>query len=303
MEVNVIDNCSGCILAHSMGLGKSLTVISFIRTYFDRFINDPSPSPVVPQSVSFHVSVPEPIPPAQLQRKLRTVLIIAPKNTLQNWVNEFEKWITHDEHLIKVFNIDSGTTSESDRVKKLRQWYQHGGVMIIGYEMFRNMTSIVEANKTKALAVTGTPITKKAKPDYIHEIRQFLVSPGPDLVIADEAHYIKNPGSKTHMAIDSIRTKRRVALTGTPLQNNLREYYYMVNWVRHGFLDSWAVFQRMYVVPIVSGQSKNATEEDLLIRMKKRAHVLHKKLKTIVNRVDMTQLERELPVRTLQFLH
>ena len=70
----------------------------------------------------------------------------------------------------------------------------------------------------------------------------------------------------------------------------------MVDWVRHGFLDSWAEFQRMYEVPIVNGQSKNATEEDL-IRMKKRVHVLHKKLKKIVDRVDMTQLERELPIR------
>ena len=305
MGENVIDNCSGCILAHSMGLGKSLTVISFIRTFFDHPISDPSPVVVDPHttmmrtSSSTDVDAVSPAPPHQ--KTLRTALIVAPKNTLQNWVNEFEKWTPPNarSHIIKVFNIDSGTTSDSDRVKKLQQWYQKGGVMIIGYEMFRNMTYIDET-KTKLLVVPGTTPTtttsKKGKPDYGHEIRRYLVNPGPDLVIADEAHFIKNANSKTFTAMNSIRTKRRVALTGTPLQNNLREYYCMVNWVRDGFLGSQTKFNKLFVVPIVNGQSNNATEEDLQ-RMKNRAYVLHKKLKKIVDRVDMSQLTNELPVR------
>ena len=54
---------------------------------------------------------------------------------------------------------------------------------------------------------------------------------GASIVVADEAHTIKNPASKTNRAMGKIRTRARLALTGYPLQNNLEEYYCMIHWV------------------------------------------------------------------------
>jgi len=48
------------------------------------------------------------------------------------------------------------------------------------------------------------------------------------MVVVDEAHVIKNRGSSITEALSQIRTKFRIALTGSPLQNNLEEYYCMV---------------------------------------------------------------------------
>ena len=55
---------------------------------------------------------------------------------------------------------------------------------------------------------------------------------GASIVVADEAHNVKNPKSNISRAMGLIKTRCRLALTGYPLQNNLDEYYVMINWVR-----------------------------------------------------------------------
>lgn len=55
--------------------------------------------------------------------------------------------------------------------------------------------------------------------------RGVVQDPGPDLLVCDEAHSIKNSKAHVTQALMQVRTKRRIALTGSPLQNNLTEYY------------------------------------------------------------------------------
>ncbi len=62
-----------------------------------------------------------------------------------------------------------------------------------------------------------------------------------DILICDEAHRLKNSGTKTGGAIASIATRRRIALTGTPVQNDLQEFFTIVEFCNPGVLGNLSV--------------------------------------------------------------
>ena len=77
----------------------------------------------------------------------------------------------------------------------------------MGYERFRNLALTKNAKRTKQKL----------------ELQRFLLDPGADLVVCDEGHIMRNSNSSTSISINKVRTRLRVVLTGTPLQNNLHE--------------------------------------------------------------------------------
>ncbi len=74
-----------------------------------------------------------------------------------------------------------------------------------------------------------------------------------DLVVADEAQHIKNPQSSTARNLRLIGSRCRVALTGTPVENNLTELWAILDWATPGLLGSRAAFRKVWAAPIESG--------------------------------------------------
>jgi superfamily II DNA or RNA helicase len=74
-----------------------------------------------------------------------------------------------------------------------------------------------------------------------------------DLVVADEAQHVKNARSSTSRALRMIGSRCRVALTGTPVENDLTELWAILDWATPGLLGSRNAFRKAWAAPIESG--------------------------------------------------
>ncbi|CAN4105513.1 unnamed protein product [Withania somnifera] len=244
------DKGLGCILAHTMGLGKTFQVISFLYAAM--------------RSVDLG---------------LKTALIVTPVSVLHNWRQEFVKWEPSEMKPLRVFMLED--VPRERRVQLLQKWRLKGGVFLIGYTAFRNLS-----------------LGKHIKDRHVaREICQILQD-GPDILVCDEAHIIKNTRADVTQALKQVKCQRRIALTGSPLQNNLMEYYCMVDFVREGFLGSSHEFRNRFQNPIENGQHTNSTADDVKI-MNQRSHILYEHLKGFVQRMDMNVVKMDLPPKTV----
>ncbi|MGW3320707.1 DEAD/DEAH box helicase, partial [Streptomyces fungicidicus] len=80
------------------------------------------------------------------------------------------------------------------------------------------------------------------------------------LVVADEAQHVKNPYASTARQLRSIGGRARVALTGTPVENNLSELWAILDWTTPGLLGRLGTFRRRYANAVESGQDPAAAE-------------------------------------------
>jgi superfamily II DNA or RNA helicase len=70
------------------------------------------------------------------------------------------------------------------------------------------------------------------------------------LVVADEAQHVKNPSSGTAKALRTVPSPARVALTGTPVENNLSELWAILDWTTPGLLGRLGAFRSRWATPI-----------------------------------------------------
>ncbi|MEV5437668.1 DEAD/DEAH box helicase [Streptomyces sp. NPDC052682] len=80
------------------------------------------------------------------------------------------------------------------------------------------------------------------------------------LVVADEAQHVKNPYSSTARQLRTLGARARVALTGTPVENNLSELWAILDWTTPGLLGRLGTFRRRYAEAVEGGQDPAAAE-------------------------------------------
>lgn len=80
------------------------------------------------------------------------------------------------------------------------------------------------------------------------------------MVVADEAQHVKNPYSATAKALRIIPTPARVALTGTPVENNLSELWALLDWTTPGLLGPLKSFRARHARAVENGEDEEAVE-------------------------------------------
>ncbi|CAK7223456.1 hypothetical protein SEUCBS140593_005242 [Sporothrix eucalyptigena] len=246
------DSRQGCLLAHTMGLGKTMQVITLLVAIAESAkSSDETISSQIPEDL----------------RESKT-LILCPPGLVDNWRDELLTW-ARPETLGENFQVASGMNM-AERIDEVRQWAKQGGTMVIGYNMFGVLVK-----------------------DFGSKIVS-LLEKTPNIVVADEAHMLKNPQSQIHQLTKNFRTSARIAMTGSPLANSVSEYHAMINWVAPNYLAARDEFNALYANPIKEGFYRDSTAAQ-----KRHAYKMLKVLKDTVapkiHRVTISSLENVLP--------
>ncbi|KAJ2812063.1 hypothetical protein H4S07_001656, partial [Coemansia furcata] len=326
----------GCILAHSMGLGKTLQTITLIYM----LLNAVSALTPIPDFVGSNFNT-------------CRMLILCPPTIQANWTAEFWKWtgvhhsmadvstyhkaidgpllplgfgnndsvlgkggmdrrtklcilqaLHHESCRVVMQVINFGLMQNMKmRLAALSSWYQHGGVMIMGYPGFCELMRVIDNHPRKRATAAAATVasgrdssSSPGPPDPESPqvlVRRYLLEEGLCLVVADEGHVIKNSDALLSKYVNMLKTKVRMCLMGYPLQNNLVEYWTMVNFCSPKFLGELADFRNSYVNLIRNSLYLDSSPTDKhtsTLRMK----ALQSLLESIVDCRDMNVLHSQL---------
>ncbi|KAF6218098.1 hypothetical protein HO133_006510 [Letharia lupina] len=157
---------------------------------------------------------------------IKKALIVCPVTLINNWRKEFRKWLGVDRLGVYVFDGSKKHITGFTTSKA----YPVG---IIGYEKLRTVVGDLKKGH------------------------------GIDIVIADEGHRLKTAKNKSAQAIKSLNTSKRVILSGTPIQNDLSEFFMMVDFVNPDLLGSFKTFTKEFEFPIVKSRQPGALRKDV----------------------------------------
>lgn len=199
-----------------------------------------------------------------------TSLIVAPTSCVANWECEIKKFAPSLEVIVLSGNLKT-------RMKKIRAVSNYD-VAVISYSALRR--------DVKALSVN-----------------QF------NYLILDEAQHIKNANTQNAKMVKSLKSLKRLALSGTPIENSISEMWSMFDFLMPGFLGRYKDFAENYEAPILAGLDSSS---EALDNLKNRiAPFILRRLKndvlkdlppkhTVVSYCDLTKDQKELYMSILE---
>ncbi|XP_067936889.1 transcription termination factor 2-like [Watersipora subatra] len=218
------------ILADDMGLGKTLTMIALImsdkqsRSHSD---GDPQQAHWLNKSESIVLS--------------RGTLVVCMASLVHQWAKEIETRCRSSSLTVIVYH-------GSDREKSIVK-LSEADVVITTYNIVQREVKLSERLKQDK-TVQDKPA---AEDEEVAEGDGTLARVAWNRVILDEAHQIKNFRSVTALSVCRLRAKHRWALTGTPIQNDLMDFYSLLRFLRCSPFDEYKLWKKWVDNKLASG--------------------------------------------------
>ncbi|XP_045212633.2 DNA excision repair protein ERCC-6-like [Mercenaria mercenaria] len=152
-------------------------------------------------------------------------MIVCPATVMHQWVKEFHTW--WPPFRVAVLH-GSGTYIGKER-DLIRHIVKNNGILVTSYS-----TLVLQ--------------------------QEHILPYDWHYIILDEGHKIRNPDVKATLVCKQFRTPHRIILSGSPIQNNLRELWSLMDFVFPGKLGTLPDFLQHFAVPIVQGGYSNATD-------------------------------------------
>ncbi|CAH0490141.1 unnamed protein product [Peronospora farinosa] len=222
----------GGILGDDMGLGKTVQLASFLG--------------------ALHRA-----------RRLQTVLLLCPASVLLQWVRELHKWTPWMRVvLLHASGTGVNTSFSSECYEQLiEEVFRFEDEVSDGEAAENSYHEMKEDVPTSGAVIISTY-------ENVRQYQSLFLTREWDYVVLDEGHRIRNPDAETTLACKQLRTIHRIILSGTPIQNRLRELWSLFDFVYPGRLGTLPTFDDEFVLPIRAGGYATATKMQVLMAYK-----------------------------------
>ncbi|PPD94200.1 hypothetical protein GOBAR_DD08780 [Gossypium barbadense] len=204
---------------------------------------------------------------------IKRALIVAPKTLLSHWIKE-----------LSVVGLSGKTreyfaTSAKTRQYELEDVLQNQGILLTTYDIVRNNSK----------ALKGESYYRDDDEDEDDIIWDYMILDEVDNVAMLPGHLIKNPSTQRAKSLLDIPSAHRIVISGTPIQNNLKELWALFNFCCPELLGDNKWFKERYEHAILRGNDKNASE-----REKRIGSTVAKELRERIQPYFLRRLKKEV---------
>ncbi|CAF92845.1 unnamed protein product, partial [Tetraodon nigroviridis] len=216
-----------------------------------------------------------------LKPEIDKAIVVSPSSLVRNWSSEVQKWLGGRVHPLV---IDGGTKDEIDR--QLVSFISQRGrrvpspVLIISYETFRLHAAVLHRGSVGLVICDELVLRLTCCCDV-------------------EGHRLKNADNQTYQALNAMVAQRRVLISGTPIQNDLLEYFSLVHFVNAGILGTAQEFKKRFELPILKGRDADAKEQERQAGEEKLSQLIGVVNRCLIRRTSDI-LSKYLPVKVEQ---
>ena len=208
----------GGILADDMGLGKTVQALALLAHAIEEHRAASERTAERGESV-------EPFAP---------FLVVAPTSVISNWAAEAERFLP-EAKVVTITETTAGKTPLAERVAGAH-------LVLTSYTLLR-MDEDAYTGYARTLGRTVDDLTGK------------LSAPeGWGALLLDEAQFVKNTGTRAWSIARAMPARTKIAMTGTPIENNLMELWALLAIVADGLFPSARAFRDLYARPAESGE-------------------------------------------------